>query len=126
DLFMKATMDSIFKVGFGIDLDNLSGPSGEGVRFSRAFDTANTLVFRRFVDMSWKIKKFLNIGSEAELKKNIKVIDEFIYKVIQIKIEQMHNLKDESLVVIVEKLLVVFGDFGMAHFVDVEDSGIGC
>lgn len=95
---MKATMDSIFKVGFGIDLDNLSGPSGEGVRFSRAFDDANTLVFQRFVDITWKIKKFLNIGSEAVLKKNMKVIDEFIYKVIQIKIEQMHNLKDEFLV----------------------------
>nr|GEX86888.1 cytochrome P450 704C1-like [Tanacetum cinerariifolium] len=86
-----------FSIGFGIDLDNLSGPSGEGVRFSRAFDDANTLVFRRFVDMSWKMKKFLNIGSEAELKKNMKVIDEFIYKVIQIKIHQMHNLKDEFL-----------------------------
>ncbi|GKB74423.1 hypothetical protein Tco_0935835 [Tanacetum coccineum] len=30
------------------------------------------------------------------------------------------------LVVIVEKLMVVFGDFGMAYFFDVGDFGIGC
>ncbi|GJW74238.1 heat shock protein 89.1 [Tanacetum coccineum] len=30
ELFMKATTDSIFKVCFGIDLDNMSGPSEEG------------------------------------------------------------------------------------------------
>ncbi|GJZ67139.1 cytochrome P450 [Tanacetum coccineum] len=92
---MKATTDSIFKVGFGIDLDNLSGSNKEGVRFSRAFDDANVLSFRRYIDKSWKIKKYLNIGSEAELKKSIKIVDEFIYKVIQIKIAQMQKPKDE-------------------------------
>ncbi|KAL9996726.1 putative abieta-7,13-dien-18-ol hydroxylase [Helianthus debilis subsp. tardiflorus] len=96
DLFMKATMDSIFKVGFGIELDNLGG-NEEGVRFSRAFDDANNLTYKRFVDVTWKIKKFFNIGLEAELKKNIKIIDEFVYKVIQLKIEQMQMSKDEVL-----------------------------
>ncbi|KAI3829048.1 hypothetical protein L1987_03162 [Smallanthus sonchifolius] len=98
DLFMKATTDSIFKVGFGIDLDNLSGRNEEGVRFSHAFDDANNLLYTRFVDVSWKIKRFLNIGAEAELKKNMKIVDEFVYKVIQVKIEQMQKSKDESLV----------------------------
>ncbi|KAL8263486.1 hypothetical protein R6Q59_021616 [Mikania micrantha] len=56
ELIMKATMDSVFKVGFGIDLDNMSGSVEEGVRFSRAFDDANTLITRRSVDLSWKIK----------------------------------------------------------------------
>lgn len=92
-------MDSIFNVGFGIDLDNMSGSSEEGVRFSRAFDDANTLTYRRFVDVFWKIKKYLNIGSEAELKKNIQIIDEFVYKLIQIKTEEMHKTKNEHSVV---------------------------
>ena len=60
---MKATTDSIFKVGFGIDVDNITGSSEEGIRFSRAFDDANTLILRRFFDISWKIKKALNIGT---------------------------------------------------------------
>ena len=95
---MKATTDSIFRVGFGIELDNLFGSNEEGVKFSRAFDDANELTFRRYIDISWKIKKFLNIGSEAKLKKSIKVIDEYIYKVIQIKIAQMQKSTDDSLV----------------------------
>ncbi|MFS7926272.1 putative abieta-7,13-dien-18-ol hydroxylase [Helianthus anomalus] len=96
DLFMKLTMDSIFKVGFGIELDNLGG-NEEGVRFSLAFDDANNLTYKRFVDPTWKIKKFFNIGLEAELKRNLKIIDDFVYKVIQLKIEQMQMSKDESL-----------------------------
>ncbi|PWA58106.1 cytochrome P450 [Artemisia annua] len=95
DLFMKTTTDSIFKVGFGIDLDIMSGTKEEGIIFSRAFDDANTLTIERFIDKSWKIKKFLNIGSETKLKKNVEVIDEFVYKVIQMKIEQMHKLEEE-------------------------------
>nr|XP_043638168.1 cytochrome P450 704C1-like [Erigeron canadensis] len=96
DWFMKATTDSIFKVGFGVDLNNLSGATEENLKFMRAFDDANTLTYERFVDITWKIKKFFNIGFEAELKKNIKVIDEFVYKVIRTKTEQMHNSKDDS------------------------------
>lgn len=46
-------MDSIFKVGFGIDLDSMSAPSEEGVRFVRAFDDANNLTLLRFVDLTW-------------------------------------------------------------------------
>ncbi|KVI10953.1 cytochrome P450 [Cynara cardunculus var. scolymus] len=80
DLFMKATTDSIFKVGFGIDVDNISGSSEEGIRFSRAFDDASALILRRLFDMSWKMKKALNIGTEAELQKNIKVIDDYFKK----------------------------------------------
>ncbi|KAJ0860235.1 putative abieta-7,13-dien-18-ol hydroxylase [Helianthus annuus] len=97
DLFMKATTDSIFKVGFGIDLDNLSGRNEKGARFSRAFDDANNLTYKRFVDVTWKIKRFFNIGFEAELKKNMKIVDEFVYKVIQVKTEQMQKSKDEFL-----------------------------
>lgn len=33
---MKRTFDSIFEVGFGIDLDSLYGSSEEGVKYSRA------------------------------------------------------------------------------------------
>ncbi|KAL4567199.1 hypothetical protein LXL04_022775 [Taraxacum kok-saghyz] len=98
DLFMKATMDSIFQVAFGIDLDNICGSSEEGVRFSRAFDNANTLTSRRFADISWKIKKYFNIGSEAELKKDMEVVDKFVYNMIQVKIEQMHKKTDAILI----------------------------
>ncbi|KAD4178080.1 hypothetical protein E3N88_26671 [Mikania micrantha] len=91
ELIMKATMDSVFKVGFGIDLDNMSGSVEEGVRFSRAFDDANTLITRRSVDLSWKIKRFFNVGSESDLKTSIKLINDFVYKLIHKKSKQIHD-----------------------------------
>ncbi|XP_042505626.1 cytochrome P450 704C1-like [Macadamia integrifolia] len=90
DLFMKSTLDSIFKVGFGVELDSMPG-STEGTKFPNAFDDSSALTLWRYVDILWPIKKFLNIGSEAALRKNIKVIDSFMYKLISQRIEQNKN-----------------------------------
>lgn len=91
---MKSTLDSIFKVAFGVELDSMCGTNEEGAKFSRAFDDASAMTLWRYVDVFWKIKKFLNIGSEAALKKNITIIDNFVYKLIRRKIEHMHNSTD--------------------------------
>ncbi|GJT69180.1 cytochrome P450 704C1-like protein [Tanacetum coccineum] len=96
DLFMKATLDSIFKVAFGIDLDSMCGSNEEGVRFSNAFDDASALTLKRYVDIAWKIKKYFNIGSEAKLKESVRVVDEFVYKLIQTKTERTRKGQDDS------------------------------
>ncbi|KAM7472127.1 hypothetical protein LguiA_010310 [Lonicera macranthoides] len=88
DLLMKCTLDSIFKVGFGVDLNCQEGSSRDGSVLIRAFDDSNALTYWRYVDPSWKLKRFLNIGSEASLKKNIKVIDDFVHEVIKKKRQQ--------------------------------------
>ncbi|CAI0547119.1 unnamed protein product [Linum tenue] len=92
DMLMKSTLDSMFKVGFGMDLNALSGSDDLGQQFVRAFDDANSITFRRFVDMMWKLKRIFNIGWEANLKQNMKVIDAFIYKLIERKREQIYKL----------------------------------
>lgn len=91
---MKATLDSIFKVGFGTELDTLSGSNEEGVRFAETFDDSSALTFNRYVDVFWKVKKLLNIGSEALLKEKNKVMDDFVYKLIQSKKEQISGQPD--------------------------------
>uniref|UniRef100_A0A6M2EB98 Cytochrome P450 n=1 Tax=Populus davidiana TaxID=266767 RepID=A0A6M2EB98_9ROSI len=96
DLFMKSTLDSIFKVGFGVELDSMCGSNEEGVKFTSAFDDASALTLWRYVDVFWKIKRFLNIGSEATLKKNVKVVNDFVYKLINKKIELMRTSKEVS------------------------------
>ncbi|KAL9348443.1 hypothetical protein Peur_059809 [Populus x canadensis] len=96
DLFMKSTLDSIFKVAFGIELDSMCGSNEEGLKFTSAFDDASALTLWRYVDVFWKIKRFLNIGSEAALKKNVKVVNDFVYKLINKKIELMRNSKEVS------------------------------
>ncbi|EOX96171.1 Cytochrome P450, family 704, subfamily A, polypeptide 2, putative [Theobroma cacao] len=85
DMLMKYTVESMFKVGFGIDLNCMEGSSEEGTTFVKAFDDANELVYMRYIDPFWKLKRALNIGSEASLKKNIKVIDNFIHNIISTK-----------------------------------------
>ncbi|KAD4178079.1 hypothetical protein E3N88_26670 [Mikania micrantha] len=73
-LAMKTTLDSILKIAFGSDVDSMCGSSEEVVRFSNAFDDAR---------------------SEAKLKENVKVIDDFVYKLIKTKTQEMQKGQDE-------------------------------
>ncbi|KAF3632398.1 putative cytochromeC1-like [Capsicum annuum] len=91
DLFLKASLDSIFRVAFGVELDSMSGSNEEGKKFSDAFDNANAVLIWRYVDILWKIKRALSIGSEAKLRDNIRTIDAFVYKLIHRKTEQMNK-----------------------------------
>lgn len=108
DLFMKSTLDSIFKVAFGAELDSMCGTNEEGANFSSAFDDASAMTLWRYVDVSWKMKKFLNIGSEAKLKKTVKAIDDFIYKLIANKVEQMRSPGENSCIMKKDDILSRF------------------
>lgn len=88
---MKTAMDTMFKVGFGVDIDTLSGLDEISNQFIKAFDDSNEITYWRYIDVFWKAKRFLNIGLERNLKENIKVIDNFVYKLIHHKREQMRN-----------------------------------
>ncbi|KAL6350698.1 hypothetical protein AAG906_028155 [Vitis piasezkii] len=99
DLLMRMTLDSICKVGFGVEIGTLAPNLPENC-FARAFDTANIIVTLRFIDPLWKIKKFLNVGSESLLDKSIKVIDDFTYSVIRTRkaeIEQARKSHDDKI-----------------------------
>ncbi|KAJ0764702.1 putative abieta-7,13-dien-18-ol hydroxylase [Helianthus annuus] len=75
DLLLKSTLDSIFKVGFGFDLDTRSGLDEASNQFMKAC-----------------VKRFFNVGpEEAELKKTIRMVDEFVYELIRNKREQMKD-----------------------------------
>lgn len=106
DLFMKSTLDSIFQVAFGVELNSLSGSNEEGRKFAEAFDDSSALITWRYVDILWKIKKFLNIGSEAVLKEKIEVVDNFVYKIMHRKIQQTSKQQNDSKEDILSKFLV--------------------
>ncbi|KAG2568177.1 cytochrome P450 704C1-like isoform X2 [Panicum virgatum] len=95
DLLMRSTLDSIFKVGFGVSLGVLSGSSEEGAAFARAFDDASEQVLHRFLDPFWKAKRFLNLSSEAAMKRSLRTFNDFVYAVIDRKIEQMGRDQQE-------------------------------
>ncbi|KAI4356832.1 hypothetical protein L6164_000819 [Bauhinia variegata] len=94
DVLMRCTLDSIFKVGFGVELNCLEGSNEEGKEFMKAFDDSNALVHRRLIDPFWKLKRFLNIGCEATLRKNVKVIDDFVHAVIKTKRKHLTMQQD--------------------------------
>ncbi|KAJ7951021.1 Cytochrome P450 family protein [Quillaja saponaria] len=96
DLLMKSILDSTFQVAFGAELDSMCGSSKEGKKFAEAFDDSSALTLWRYVDGFWRIKKFLNIGSEATLRRSTKVLNDFVFKLIQNKVEQMKESKDDS------------------------------
>ena len=54
-----------------------------------AFDAANGLLMWRYFDVAWKLKRYFNILSEATMKDNIKRVDDFVYKVIQSKKQEI-------------------------------------
>lgn len=91
-LLMKATMDSIFTIAFGLDLNTLDG-SDEGSRFAAAFDDASEYTLLRYVNAFWKVMRFLNTGAEATLRDRIKVVDEFVYNRIRTRSEELSNNK---------------------------------
>ncbi|KAB1999794.1 hypothetical protein ERO13_D12G167100v2 [Gossypium hirsutum] len=93
DLLMRMTLDSICKVGFGVEIGTLA-PTLPDNNFARAFDTANIIVTLRFVDPLWKLKRFLNVGSEALLGKSIKVIDDFTYNVIRRRKSEIKEIRE--------------------------------
>lgn len=84
-------MDAIFKIAFGLELNCLDGSDHEGNEFAKAFDAANEFIMLRYVNAFWKIMRFLNVGSEAALKRRIKAVDDFIYKVIDVRVREFYD-----------------------------------
>jgi hypothetical protein len=96
---MKATMDSIFTIAFGLDLNTLDGTNDEGSRFAAAFDDASEFTLVRYVNVFWKVARFLNVGVEATLRLRIKAVDEFIYKRVHARAGEMSDDKAHDAVI---------------------------
>ncbi|XP_066377575.1 cytochrome P450 704C1-like [Miscanthus floridulus] len=95
-LALRATMDSIFTIAFGLDLDTLLGGgsgSGEGSRFAAAFDDASEFTLLRYVNAFWRAQRFLGVGSEAKLRQRVKIVDEFVYKCIRDRAQELSDSK---------------------------------
>ncbi|XP_042462237.1 cytochrome P450 704C1-like isoform X1 [Zingiber officinale] len=96
DLLMKSTMDSIFRIGFGVELNCLDSSDQEGNEFAKSFDVANEMLILRYVNPLWKVMRYLNIGSEAKLKDKINLVDEYVHRLISIRIEQPSETGNKS------------------------------
>ncbi|KAI3944109.1 hypothetical protein MKW92_037311 [Papaver armeniacum] len=92
ELLFRMTLDSICKVGFGVEIGSLAHELPNH-RFAKACDDATSTVTYRFINPLWRLKKFLNVGSEALLVKSIRVIDEFTYSLINKRKAELQGAK---------------------------------
>ncbi|KAG0557537.1 hypothetical protein KC19_11G138100 [Ceratodon purpureus] len=93
DLFLRFTMDSIFKVTFGYEIGTLK-PELPDIPFADAFALTNEIASSRFMNPFWKLQRVLNVGSEATIAKSAKVVDDFIYDVM--KARNAENLQNSG------------------------------
>nr|QNS30017.1 cytochrome P450 [Nothapodytes nimmoniana] len=85
DVFRRFSFDSICRFSFGLDPKCLEFPLSLS-EFAMAFDLASKLSAQRAMrasPMVWKIKRFLNLGSEKKLRESIKLINVLAQEVIK-------------------------------------------
>ncbi len=75
DVFFRFTMQSFCQIAFGEDLDCLSSP--EQHPFAKSFDAVQAGVLTRVFDLFWKLKRALNVGAEAAIKKHVSIINQY-------------------------------------------------
>ncbi|KAF3454300.1 hypothetical protein FNV43_RR04747 [Rhamnella rubrinervis] len=92
DVLQKFTFDNVCNIAFGVDPVSLNTDKmSENVRqlcFAKAFDDAVEISSSRFMlplPLIWKIKRFLNIGSEKRFKEAVKVINDYAMEIIRFK-----------------------------------------
>ncbi|KAK8447250.1 hypothetical protein SEVIR_8G032700v4 [Setaria viridis] len=85
DVFRRFAFDTICKISFGLDPGCLEREMPVS-KLANAFDAATRLCAMRGAAASpllWKVKRMLNVGSERELKKAIKLVNELAAAMIR-------------------------------------------
>ncbi|KAL9154954.1 hypothetical protein ABFS82_10G150800 [Erythranthe guttata] len=100
DTLERFAFDNVCKVAFNVDPNCLGGDAAAAGGFMAAFEEAATLSSGRFMyalPNLYLIKKFLNLGSEKNLQKSIAIVHEFADDIIQTRIQERTEKKDEDL-----------------------------
>ncbi|PTQ29306.1 hypothetical protein MARPO_0144s0023 [Marchantia polymorpha] len=77
---------------FGVDM-GLLHPSLPEVPIAISFDDATSRSSERFVDPLWQLKKALNLGSEAAMKKDLETINDFTLKLVKNRKKELKTNK---------------------------------
>ncbi|XP_059450027.1 alkane hydroxylase MAH1-like [Corylus avellana] len=90
DVFQRFTFDNICLMVLGFDTNCLSIEFPK-VAYEKAFDQIEESVFFRHIvpESTWKLQRWLQVGEEKKLSKAWKVLDQFVYKCISSKREQL-------------------------------------
>ncbi|TMW64115.1 hypothetical protein Poli38472_014232 [Pythium oligandrum] len=89
DLF---TMDVFTQIGFGIQLNNLQDGGGHHP-FLDAFDRSSLALLHRFQQPMWlwRLKKWLNVGVEKQLKTDMKLINGVVEQIVLRSVQEKND-----------------------------------
>lgn len=100
DVLERFAFDNICKLAFNVDPGCLAGDgTGEG-EFMRAFEDAARVSSERFmyaVPLLYRVKRWLNVGSERRLRESIATVHEFAEEIIRSRMEENREARDEDL-----------------------------
>jgi cytochrome P450 len=100
DLFHRYTLDSFMRIGFGHELKSIV--SDEHLAFSSAFNRSQTIVNDRFFNPFWRVTEVVT-GQAAQMKQDIKTMDNFVYKIIKERRQSDDIEKKDLLSLFMEK-----------------------
>ncbi|GMI98717.1 cytochrome P450, family 94, subfamily B, polypeptide 1 [Hibiscus trionum] len=95
EILQRFAFDNVCKIAFGFDPACLS-PSLPSAEFAEAFEDATRISsrrFRAFFSVSWKIKRFFDVGSEKRLRIAVSRVRDFAMKIVK---EKKQELADKS------------------------------
>ncbi|XP_038887465.1 cytochrome P450 94A2-like [Benincasa hispida] len=103
DVLQRFAFDNVCKIAFGYDPAYLSPSFGQS-KFAKAFEEAvriSSLRFQSLLPIVWKLKKFLDIGSEKQLRIAIAEVRSYANNIIK---DKKAELKTNSSIAAVDLL----------------------
>ncbi|KAI9093623.1 hypothetical protein K1719_027072 [Acacia pycnantha] len=100
DILERFAFDNICKLAFNYDPECLGGEGTGGTEFMSAFEDAATLSAGRFryaLRGLFKIKRWLNVGSERRLREAIITVHKFADEIIRSRLEARETNQDPDL-----------------------------
>ncbi|KAI3889547.1 hypothetical protein MKX03_019648 [Papaver bracteatum] len=100
DILQRFAFDNICKISFGYDPSYLSLSLEKSTEFAVAFEDATRICSERFghmIHLVWKIKRFLNIGSEKRLRQATATIRESARKIVKQKKQEVDGIEATDL-----------------------------
>lgn len=96
NLLHQFTMEVFTEIGFGLKLGNIGSETAHP--FEVAFDDAQHIVMGRMQLPAfwWKLMRLVNLGSEAHLKKCMKIVNSTIMDIVHQTIENARSKKDDE------------------------------
>ncbi|KAI3878431.1 hypothetical protein MKW92_026756 [Papaver armeniacum] len=100
DILQRFAFDNICQISFGYDPSYLSLSLEKSTEFAVAFEDATRISSERIghmVHLVWRIKRFLNIGSERRLRKATATIRESARRIVRQKKQELEGVEATDL-----------------------------